>query len=180
MDRPHVYGDEAAFRKALRRYITSGETLLAQADGAQRRIDAMSDEPQSRMARYAIGEGWEKEFRRWFDIAHVGTGKFLQDQFDELMPVLSSGLPPETGKPRHVIHLPEGQEWLRKTVEELKEALDAVGPVAAASRQERTASIARESVSPMRSRMSGRVEGLVIAVVGALIAAFVAYKLGWV
>jgi hypothetical protein len=61
--------------------------------------------------------------------------KYLRDQFggslaamragvypplseEDGMPTLSAGLPPDDG--RHTIHLDEGEEWLRHTLDELR------------------------------------------------------------
>jgi hypothetical protein len=41
--------------------------------------------------------------------------------FKGVMPALFYGLPPDTGKPRHWIGLENGEPWLRKALEELRE-----------------------------------------------------------
>jgi len=54
-------------------------------------------------------------------------GPYLQEQFEEVLPVLSLGLPPDTGKPRHFVGLDNGEPWLRKALHELQELQAALG-----------------------------------------------------
>jgi hypothetical protein len=45
---------------------------------------------------------------------------------DDGLPTLAAGLPPDDG--RHTIHLDEGEEWLRKTLDELRELQSVLAP----------------------------------------------------
>lgn len=139
MEKPRIYGDESRFRAAVTRAINSGDDLLAQAEGVRRQMEQTGDG----WDRYAIEGAWEADFRRWF----MGIGrtlvKYLREQFagslsqvragvwpplseDDAMPTLSAGLPPEDG--RHTIHIDEGEEWLRKTLAELRELQSVLTP----------------------------------------------------
>ena len=42
-------------------------------------------------------------------------------------PCSGLGLPPADGKPRHTIHIDNGEAWLSKTVDELRELQSALG-----------------------------------------------------
>jgi hypothetical protein len=139
MEKPVIYGDEGRFRAAVTRAINSGDDLLAQAEGVRKQIGQAGDG----WDRYAIEEAWEADFRRWF----MGTGRtlvrYLREQFagslsqmragvhpplseDDGLPTLAAGLPPDDG--RHTIHLDEGEEWLRKTLDELRELQSVLAP----------------------------------------------------
>lgn len=127
MTRPRIYGDEARFRTALTRAIRSGEALLAQSEGYRRRMKLAEGSPLDVLT---IEKEWEAAFRRWF----MGTGnalfKFLQEQLnpswnaaaedEHVLPTLSNGLPPDDDKPRHRIGIDNGEEWLSKTLDELR------------------------------------------------------------
>ena len=106
------------------------------------------------------------------------TAQENQDQFDELLPVLATGLPPADGKPRHAIHLENGEPWLRKALEELQALryeLDANEPAGSATRHagRRRGADARKGIRP-------HAIAFVIALLAALFAAWLAYKFGWV
>lgn len=141
METPRIYGDESRFRAAVTRAINSGEDLLAQVEGVRKLMRAAGD---NRMEAYAIERGWEEEFRAWFNRTGKGLHKYLREQLigvprgmrlpppgedePELMPTLGAGIPPDTGKPRHVIHIDEGEEWLRRTLAELRDLQSVVAP----------------------------------------------------
>jgi len=92
---------------------------------------------ESRLDTLVIEQEWEQDFRRWFNGTARALAPFLQDQFavpsrtpreDEgVLPILSAGLPPDDGKPRHRIMLDNGEEWLRNTVDELRELQAEIG-----------------------------------------------------
>lgn len=74
-----------------------------------------------------IESEWADQVRRWFNTARRGMGRYLQDQLEEVMPVLALGLPPPTGKPRHGVGLDNGEPWLREALEELQALQAALG-----------------------------------------------------
>jgi hypothetical protein len=127
MTKPRIYGDEARFRAALTRAIRSGEALLAQTDGVRERMKLAQG---SKLDEIAIEQEWEGAFRRWFNATGNALVKFLQEQLnpswnsapgdDEVLSTLSNGLPPDDGKPRHSIGIESGEEWLSKTLDELR------------------------------------------------------------
>jgi hypothetical protein len=133
MTKPRIYGNEARFRTALTRSIRSGEELLAQVEGTRNRMKLV-DESDA----LVIDQGWERDFRRWFNATGRSLAKYLQDQLAEL-PLLSDGLPPDDGKPRHSIGIENGEEWLSKTLDELR-ALAAEFPPLARARTSTKAS----------------------------------------
>jgi hypothetical protein len=128
MPKPRIYGDEPRFRAALTRAIGSGEDLLAQADGYRERMKLVEGDT---LESFAIEKQYEAAFRKWF----MGTGKelfkYLQEQLNppwnsapedqDVLPVLSHGLPPDDGKPRHSIGLDNSKDWLSKTLDELRD-----------------------------------------------------------
>ncbi len=111
-----IYGDEAKCRSTVRRHIKRAEELLDQAEGVKRRVEAA----ETPLNAAVIEQEWVKEVRRWFISVNTAVGKFLQDQFPGPVPVIAYGLPPDTGKPRHMVYLENGEPWLRKAVEELE------------------------------------------------------------
>jgi hypothetical protein len=128
VERPRVYGDEMRCRTALKRYVERGDELLDQAVGVRKRMDAVkANRHVDSIAAYMIEQDWAKELRRWFSACRAGLGRFFQDQMEQLMPVLTLGLPPETGKPRHWIGLENGVPWLEEAIGQIRQVQDAVG-----------------------------------------------------
>jgi hypothetical protein len=150
MSRPRIYGDEKSFRAALTRAIRGGEDLLAQADGYRQRMKLVEGDT---LESFAIEKQYETAFRKWF----MGTGnalfKYLQGQLNPpwnslpedqaVLPVLSNGLPPDDGKPRHGIGLDNSEDWLSKTLNELRD-LAAQFPAPAPAPRKASASSRRE------------------------------------
>lgn len=126
MKRPRVYGSETKCRAALARYIEGAEELLDQAVGVRSRVAAFAREDALLMAFFAESE-WEQQVRRWFDAARQALMRYLQDQLKDVMPVLDRGLPPADGKPRHRVGLDNGEPWLKKALEEMRELQAALG-----------------------------------------------------
>jgi hypothetical protein len=134
MKKPRIYGHESRLRAALMRATRSGEELLAQTEGTRKRMKLVEE---SKLDALAIEQQWEADFRRWF----MSTGnllfKYLQEQLnppwnsasgeDDVLPTLSNGLPPDDGKPRHSIGIDNGEAWLSKTLDELRELQVALG-----------------------------------------------------
>src|SRR5262245_38338192 len=91
---------------------------------------------------------WEDDFRAWFNRTGRALQKYLREQLlgvprglrppdladvPEVLPTLGAGLPgsgrpPDAMKPRHVIHIDEGEEWLRHTLDELRELQSVLAP----------------------------------------------------
>ena len=121
MKRPHIYGDEAKCRTLVARYIKGADELLVQGEAVKKRkatlkkgrpledfyvIDALSD--------------WHKTFRQWFGRSRKGMSRYLQEQLEDVLPILALGLPPETGKPRHTVTVENAVDWLRDARDELE------------------------------------------------------------
>jgi hypothetical protein len=98
--RPRIYGNEARFRAALKRHISGAEELLDEAIGVRKRIEAVREtrHPDPIMA-FIVEDEWEKHVRRWFMAAHQGLFRYLQEQFEEVAPVVWLGLPPDDHEP---------------------------------------------------------------------------------
>lgn len=126
MKRPRVYGNEGRLRSGLARYLQGVEELLDQAEGVRNRIADLSGDLTEFLAISAEGE-WEQDVQRWIRNARRGTSKYLQDGFEDVLPVLAAGLPPESGKPRHRITLNNGVPWLREVRDELQKLQAALG-----------------------------------------------------
>lgn len=124
---PRIYGSEANARKAIARYLSSGDELLDQAIGVQARVDEAAQRDRSPLVEWAIEAEWVKDTRRWFAKARTSLGKYFQDQMLEALPVITFGLPPDTGKPRHHIGLENGVPWLNHALVELRAVQDALG-----------------------------------------------------
>jgi hypothetical protein len=159
MVKPHIYGDEGRFRAAVNRGIRSGEDLAGQTDGVRRRMELAGD----RLDALLIEQEWERDFRRWFMATGGTLAKYLQDQLvptwarrppagseEALLPVFAAGLPPDTGKPRHVIHINEGVEWLQHALQELRELRSILAPT---SRPPRTQKVVETVATPRGSRL---------------------------
>jgi hypothetical protein len=127
MNRPRIYGSETRCRAAVTRFIGRAEDLLDQAIGARNQMAALSDTRRDTPKAFSIESAWGEEVRRWFSVARRGMGPYLQKQFEDVLPVLSLGLPPDTGKSRHFVGLDNGEPWLRKALHELQELQAALG-----------------------------------------------------
>lgn len=112
---PRIYGNESKCRAAVARYIERADELLDQAQGVKKRVVAEDSSLWASMLEYP----WVEDFRRWFRNAYRGLQPYLQDQLEDVLPLLSTGLPPDTGKPRHHIGLDNGEPWLREVRDEL-------------------------------------------------------------
>ena len=158
MPKPRIYGDETRFRAALTRAIRSGEDLLVQADGYRQRMKLVDGD---RLESFAIEKQYEAAFRKWF----MGTGKTLFKYLQELnppwnsapedqdvLPVLSNGLPPDDGK-----------AWVSKTLDELRDLAAQFPAPAPAPRT-------KASASRHESFVSKPVVGLVATVFFGVIA----------
>ncbi len=161
MEKPRIYGDEGRFRAAVSRAIRNGEDLLGQTDGIHKRMEFAGDDGVDALL---IEQEWEREFRRWFMTTGRTLVKYLQDQLtppsarqpaaegeDNFLPVLAAGLPPDTGKPRHVIHINEGEEWLQHALDELRELHSTLAP---SPRQQEVAENAATPAGELRFRPS--------------------------
>jgi hypothetical protein len=156
MTKPRIYGDEGQFRRALTRSIRNGQTLLDQTEGVRRRMKLVEE---SRLDTLVIEQDWEQGFRRWFNATGRALAPFLQEQLavpwggrgedDGVLPTLSAGLPPDSGKPRHRIGIDNGEEWLRKTLDELRELQTEIAPASTPSAPSR-ASVAQAPVARSR------------------------------
>jgi hypothetical protein len=139
VEKPRIYGNEGRFRTAVTRAINSGDDLLAQVEGVRKLMQALGDSPEA----HAIGEAWVADFLAWFNRTGRTLHRYLREQLigvppglrppglddaPEVLPVFGAGLPPDTGKPRHVIHIDEGEEWLRHALEELRELQSVLTP----------------------------------------------------
>jgi len=127
LKRPRIYGSETRCRTAVARYINGAEELLDRAVGVRNRVAAVTATQNRAFSALLIESEWVDELRRWFNTARRGMSRYLQEQLDEVMPVLALGLPPATGKPRHAVGLENGEPWLRKALEELQEMQAVLG-----------------------------------------------------
>lgn len=175
MKKPRIYGSETRCRAVLTRSIRSGEELLAQTVGVRRRMKLVE---KSRLDALVIEQQWEADFRRWFNSTGHSLVKYLQEQLnpswsaapgdEEVLPVLSAGLPPDDGKPRHSIGIDNGEEWLSKTLDELRELESALGPSGAPT--PRAQSRQRESLFTKPVWVVIGVVGSVASVAGVVLA----------
>jgi hypothetical protein len=180
MKKPRIYGSEARFRAALTRSVRIGEELLDQTEGVRRRMQLVGE---SRMDALAVEEAWERDFRRWFNGTGRALAKYLQEQLvgvpkglrpdpnaegEDLLPVLGAGLPPDDGKLRHTIGIDNGEVWLSKTLDELRELQSALGQPNAPARPASERS--RDSFFTKPVWLALGVVGSVASIVGVVLA----------
>lgn len=176
MTRPRIYGNEANCRRAIARYIKSGEELLDQAEGVQKRMDAIPED-EGRYERYLIEQEWTARLRKWFNTARPGMGQYLQDQYQEVLRVLYWGLPPDTGKPRHWIGLENGVPWLQEALDQLRQLQSALGAEPRRASPAAAAASTTQEKTPWYNNpvfnhpwISGLGTGLILLLFGLLIA----------
>ena len=124
--RPRIYGSEANFRRALARYIGSADAIIDESLGLRNRV----------MAEDLLGEfiilAWESP-RRWQANTRSGLLKYLQEQLDELLPVLCAGVP--SREPR-ALAAPGTQPRLKREQDEIVGELDGYVDWVTAARDE--------------------------------------------
>ena len=98
MTRPRIYGDESRARAAVARYIRSADDLIDQAEGVRKRLES-----DDKLVEFELfGGGWPDDVKRWEVSAWRGLRKYLQDQTEDVLPVLGSDppdLPPDDASP---------------------------------------------------------------------------------
>jgi hypothetical protein len=128
MKRPRIYGDEAHCRATVASYIQRAEELLRQAVGVLERVVALTgsqDFPPGEAA--TIENDWAREVRLWFKGAREAMRQYLEEQLQDVLPVVEVGIPLATAKPGHAIDLDKGEPWLRDALEELRGLQRALG-----------------------------------------------------
>jgi Abortive infection C-terminus len=126
MKRPRIYGNEGRCKAAVTRYARGADDLIDQAVGMQKRRAGLAG-PLGEFEIIGMESEWEHDVRRWFSAARRGLKRYLQDQFEDVLPVLAVGLPLDTGKPRHTIAVENGVPWLMKARDELRELRSVLG-----------------------------------------------------
>lgn len=129
MKRPQIYGDGKRFKANLGQHVQRAHSLLSEAEGVRNRIakEAAKGKGNETLVVYALGQEWTEKALRWrknvgkFVLAHLG------EQTEELLPILTTPLPPDTGKPRHEKTIENMEPWLQDVVAELVELQGALG-----------------------------------------------------
>jgi hypothetical protein len=128
MKRPRIHGGEASFRAALADYIRRAEELLDQAVEVRKRVVALTgaqDFPEWDAS--VVENDWAREVRLWFNGARQAMSEYLQEQLQDVLPVIEVGIPLATGKPSYAVDLERGEPWLRDALAELQELQRALG-----------------------------------------------------
>jgi hypothetical protein len=123
MKRPRIYGSEPECEAAVARTIQSAEELLDQAADVRSRMGAHIPFSQGTFSGepFLIEEEWASNLRGWFDHSRETMGKYLQEQLQEVLPIIEFGLPPTSGEPRYATSVDRNEPWLRRALEELGE-----------------------------------------------------------
>jgi hypothetical protein len=111
------------------------EDLLEQAEGVRNRIAALGLAPVTEVTYFTslqptpafdLESEWGNQLRKELNLVRRTLGPYLQDQFETFLPT-AAFVPPDTGKPRHVIVLENGVLNLRNALKELRHLQDALG-----------------------------------------------------
>ena len=68
-----------------------------------------------------IARDWVGGLLSWSERTKRVMRDYLQEQFNDTLPTIMGGVPPQTGKPRHRVSLDNGEPWLREAVDELRQ-----------------------------------------------------------
>jgi hypothetical protein len=123
MERPRIHGDEVACRAAVAAYIQRAEELLDEAVDVRSRVVADT----SRISQLGVSlEGfiedeWARNLRAWFGDARETMDTYLQEQLQDVLPIIEFGLPRTTGTPSYDTTVDRNEPWLRKAVDELRD-----------------------------------------------------------
>ena len=157
MTRPRIYGSETNYRNAIARYIKSCDDLIDQAEGVRKRVlDA------GPLAEFElIASGWPDSVERWRVNARHNLQKYLQEQTETKLPVLSAPLPKSSdqmklGKRRERTELEVLVPWLGTARAELERLLGMLGV------KRSIVSVSDESLRFAELHASGLVEDAVV------------------
>ena len=123
MKRPRIHGDEADCTAAVAAYIRRAEELLDEAVDVRSRLVADT----SRISQLGVSlEGfiedeWARNLRGWFGDARETMGKYLQEQLQDVLPIIEFGLPRTTGTPSYTTAVDRNEPWLRRALDELRD-----------------------------------------------------------
>ena len=123
MERPRIHGDEADCTAAVAAYIRRAEELLDEAVDVRRRMGAHIPFSQETFAGepFLIEEEWAANLRGWFGDARETMGKYLQEQLQDVLPIIEFGLPRTTGTPSYATAVDRNEPWLRRALDELRD-----------------------------------------------------------
>jgi hypothetical protein len=131
MERPHIHGDEVDCRAAVAAYIQRAEELLNEAVDVRSRVVAhyrfsqdsgvTGDHSGVTGDPFIIEDEWGRDLRGWFEDARGTMGKYLQEQLQEVLPIIEFGLPRTTGTPTYATALDRNEPWLRRALDELRD-----------------------------------------------------------
>jgi hypothetical protein len=128
MKRPRIRGDGADCRAAVAAYIQRAEELLDQAIGVRERVVALTGAQDVPPWEAAVVENdWAREVRLWFNGARETMSQYLEEQLQEVLPVVEVGIPLATRSPSYAIDLDRGEPWLRDALNELQGLQHALG-----------------------------------------------------
>jgi hypothetical protein len=74
---PRIYGNEAKYRSALRRYVRAGAAFVDRAEGERKQLDR--DRRLQGFYLYTTGN-WRDDVKKWRGTTLAGLRKYLQDQ----------------------------------------------------------------------------------------------------
>ena len=127
MKRPRIYGNEAECRATVARYVESAEALLGHAVDVRSQVvaqDRFSQEQFLTGGSFITEDEWAREVQGWFEHARVAMSRYLEEQLQNVLPIIDFGLPRTTGKPSYATQIDRNEPWLRRALEELREFRD--------------------------------------------------------
>ena len=70
---------------------------------------------------FIIEDEWARNLRGWFEHARETMSKYLQEQLQDVLPIIEFGLPRTTGEPGYATSVDRNEPWLRRALEELRD-----------------------------------------------------------
>jgi hypothetical protein len=155
--RPHIYGDEASFKRSARRYVKRGQDLLDELEGVHKRYAKALEESgdfSKVWAKMSVQEPWLDDVKRFARNVHHFMARRLENA-EVLLPDTMLSLPADTPKRRYLV-VENTEPWLRAALDELKALLARLG----VSKQ--VANIAAPPGRFEELRISGLVEAAIV------------------
>jgi hypothetical protein len=124
MKRPRIYGSEPECEAAVARAIQGAEQLLDHALDVRSRMvghNRFSQDTGVTGDPFIIEDEWARDLRAWFEDTRETMSKYLQEQLQDVLPIIEFGLPRTTGTPSYATSVDRNEPWLRRALEELGE-----------------------------------------------------------
>lgn len=119
-ERPTVFGSESRFKSTLGRHVERGRALIGLGQSVGADLASATNSFDQALAEVAE-ERWAGDVERWRGNVLRSVWSALGRDGARVLPTVTVGWPPPSGKPRHARRLSWVEPWLRDSVYELED-----------------------------------------------------------